>query len=200
MSQVLSKRTRPKSLKKKSKPQKRTARKSSKKPTATIRGPAVILKPGTRAPEFSLYSTPDQKVSLSDFKGRPVVLAFYPADWSPVCTDQLSLYNQLLPEFERYNKPEILGISVDGIWSHIAFAKDRNLKFPILSDFEPKGDISKRYGVYQGKVGESSRALFVIDEHGTVRWSYLSPVGVNPGADGILNALEEMYPDKKRTT
>ncbi len=171
-------------------------RKSSRRNTGN--GSASILEPGAKAPDFSLYSTPDQKVSLSDFKGRPVVIAFYPADWSPVCTDQLSLYNQLLPEFERYNKPEIIGISVDGIWSHIAFAKDRNLRFPILSDFEPKGDVSRRYGAYQHNVGESSRALFVIDEHGTIRWSYLSPVGVNPGADGILNALEEMYPDKKK--
>src|SRR6058998_3802715 len=97
----------------------------------------ALLPIGTVAPDFTLNSTPDQKVSLSDFRGRPVVLVFYPADWSPVCTDQLSLYNQLLPEFERYNRPEILGISVDGIWSHIAFAKDRSLRFPILSDFEP---------------------------------------------------------------
>ena len=158
-----------------------------------------IIGPGNKAPDFSLYSTPDQKVSLSDFKGRPVVLAFYPADWSPVCTDQLSLYNQLLPEFERYSRPQILGISVDGIWSHIAFAKDRNLKFPILSDFEPKGEVSRQYGAYQNKVGESSRAIFVMDEHGMVRWSYLSPVGVNPGADGIINALEEMCPQKEKS-
>ena len=168
------------------------------KNTTSKHSPGSILSPGTKAPDFSLYSTPDQKVSLSDFKGRPVIIAFYPADWSPVCTDQLALYNQLLPEFEHYNKPEIIGISVDGIWSHIAFAKDRSLRFPILSDFEPKGTVSRSYGAYQDTVGESSRALFVIDEHGTIRWSYLSPVGVNPGADGIIDALEEMYPDKKK--
>ena len=174
------------------------AKKSQGKASTPKKTPGSILGPGTRAPDFSLYSTPDQKVSLSDFKGRPVIIAFYPADWSPVCTDQLSLYNQLLPEFEHYNKPEIIGISVDGIWSHIAFAKDRNLRFPILSDFEPKGSVSRSYGAYQNNVGESQRALFVIDERGTIRWSYLSPVGVNPGADGIINALEEMYPDKKK--
>ena len=177
----------------------RTAVKKARSKTgAPKKALSSILGPGTKAPDFSLYSTPDQKVSLSDFRGRPVIIAFYPADWSPVCTDQLSLYNQLLPDFEQYNKPEILGISVDGIWSHIAFAKDRGLRFPILSDFEPKGSVSQSYGAYQSNVGESSRALFVIDEHGTIRWSYLSPVGVNPGADGIINALEEMYPDKKK--
>src|SRR6058998_2209203 len=183
MSQVLSRR--------------RSSKKGKRASKEFAKSGSSIIAPGNEAPDFSLYSTPDQKVSLSDFKGRPVVLAFYPADWSPVCTDQLSLYNQLLPEFERYNRPEIIGISVDGIWSHIAFAKDRSLRFPILSDFEPKGDVSRAYGAYQNKVGESSRAIFVIDEHGMIRWSYLSPVGVNPGADGIINALEEMYPDKK---
>lgn len=194
MSQVLSHRRSSNKLKKGH----QKSKKSVKKPGRSSTSSASVLKPGSRAPDFSLYSTPDQKVSLSDFRGRPVVLAFYPADWSPVCTDQLSLYNQLLPEFEHYNKPEILGISVDGIWSHIAFAKDRNLRFPILSDFEPKGSVSRQYGAYQDNVGESSRALFVIDERGVIRWSYLSPVGVNPGADGIINAFEEMYPDKKK--
>jgi peroxiredoxin len=158
--------------------------------------PITILKQGTKAPDFTLLSTPDQKVSLRNFRGRPVILVFYPADWSPVCTDQLSLYNQVLPEFKRYNNPEIVAISVDGIWTHLAFAKDRNLRFPLLSDFEPKGEVSRRYGAYQHSTGESSRALFVVDEAGVIRWSYLSPVGVNPGADGILTALEEMYPDK----
>ena len=197
MSQLISHKRSSKKLKK-NQAAKRTAKKTSGKSSKQILSPASILKAGNRAPDFSLYSTPDQKVSLSDFKGRPVILAFYPADWSPVCTDQLSLYNQLLPEFEHYNKPEILGISVDGIWSHIAFAKDRNLRFPILSDFEPKGQVSRAYGAFQHNVGESSRSLFVIDEHGTIRWSYQSPVGVNPGADGIISALEQMYPDKKK--
>jgi len=187
MSQVLSRRRSSKNLKKGKQASKNSAKSRSS-----------VIGAGNKAPDFSLYSTPDQKVSLSDFKGRPVVLAFYPADWSPVCTDQLSLYNQLLPEFERYNRPEIIGISVDGIWSHIAFAKDRNLKFPILSDFEPKGEVSRQYGAYQHRVGESSRAIFVIDAHGMIRWSYLSPVGVNPGADGIINALEEMYPQQEK--
>ena len=149
------------------------------------------LPSGTEAPEFRLPSTPDQIVSLSEFRGQPLILAFYPEDWSPVCSDQLALYQELLPEFQKFNA-ELLGISVDGIWSHIAFAKDRNLHFPLLSDFEPKGDVSRTYQVYRATDGTSERALYVIDADGIVRWSYVSPVGINPGADGILRALESL--------
>jgi peroxiredoxin len=149
------------------------------------------LAPGTSAPEFTLQCTPDQSVSLSEFRGRPVILVFYPEDWSPVCSDQLVLYQELLPEFQRYDA-ELLGISVDGIWSHLAFAKDRNLHFPLLADFEPKGKVARAYQVYRSSDGTSERALFVIDGDGIVRWSYVSPVGINPGADGILRALEEL--------
>jgi len=148
-----------------------------------------LLKAGTPAPDFNLPSTPDQKVSLSEFRGRPVVLVFYPADWSPVCSDQLALYNELLSEFSQFNA-EIIGISVDGIWCHLAFSKDRKLRIPLLADFEPKGAVARQYGVYRDQDGESERALFVIDADGIIRWSYLSPVGINPGADGILKALE----------
>jgi len=158
-------------------------------------GPSVRLKgireAGNRAPEFSLHSTPDQKVSLREFLGRSVILAFYPADWSPVCGDQMALYNEVLPEFKRLGG-ELLGISVDGIWCHLAFAKDRKLRFPLLADFEPKGAVAQSYGVYAPESGTTGRALFVIDPKGIIRWSYLSPVGVNPGADGILAALESI--------
>ena len=150
-----------------------------------------ILKPGAKAPKFTLKSTPDQSVSLEDFLGRPVVLAFYPADWSPVCTDQMGIYAQVMPEFKKFNA-EVIGLSVDGIWSHLAFSKDRRLNFPLLADFEPKGAVSRAYGVFEAATGESARALFVIDKKGVIRWSYLSPDGVNPGADGILSALEAL--------
>jgi peroxiredoxin len=152
---------------------------------------ATPLPPGTKAPDFDLPSTPDQTVSLADFRGQPVILAFYPEDWSPVCSDQMALYQELLPEFQRFNA-ELLGISVDGIWSHLAFAKDLNLHFPLLADFEPKGDVARAYQVYRDKEGTSERALYVIDADGIVHWSYVSPVGVNPGADGILRALETL--------
>jgi len=153
--------------------------------------PATPLPPGSPAPEFALPATPDQRVSIAEFRGQPVILAFYPEDWSPVCSDQLALYQELLPEFRKFNA-ELLGISVDGVWSHLAFAKDRNLHFPLLADFEPKGEVSRTYQVYRATDGTSERALYVIDADGIVRWSYVSPVGVNPGADGILRALEDL--------
>jgi len=167
-------------------------------PTATS-SPTGILQPGTKAPDFDLHTTPDQKVCLHDFRGRPVILAFYPADWSPVCGDQMALYNEILPEFQRFNA-ELLGISVDGIWCHLAFAKDRKLRFPLLSDFEPKGAIASQYGAYRAQDGTTERALFVIDGDGTIRWSYLSPVGINPGADGILAALDDLPKNDKQKT
>jgi peroxiredoxin len=149
------------------------------------------LVPGTAGPDFALRSTPDQSVSLSDFRGQPVVLVFYPEDWSPVCSDQLGLYQMLMPEFAKFDA-QLLGISVDGVWCHLAFGRERNLHFPLLADFEPKGEVARAYGAYRAQDGTSERALFVIDRDGIVRWSYVSPVGVNPGADGILHALEQL--------
>jgi peroxiredoxin len=155
------------------------------------------LPAGAAAPDFILKSTPDQTVSLSEFRGQPVVLAFYPADWSPVCGDQMSLYNEILPEFQELGA-ELIAISVDGVWCHIAFSRDRKLHFPLLADFEPKGAVARLYGVYREADGTSERALFVINAEGIIHWSYVSPVGVNPGADGILSALEELQ-NKKET-
>ena len=146
---------------------------------------------GKQAPPFRLFSTPDQKLALRELRGRPVILAFYPADWSPVCSDQMALYNEILPEFEKHNA-QLLGISVDGPWCHSAFSSSRKLRFPLLADFEPKGAVAQKYGVYQKKYGESQRALFVLDAKGVIRWRYVSPIGVNPGADGILKALESL--------
>jgi peroxiredoxin len=158
----------------------------------------MILQKGSPAPDFDLHSTPDQKLKLSDFLGKRVILAFYPADWSPVCSDQMALYNETLKYFHKSNA-EILGISVDSKWCHMAFSQNRKLHFPLLSDFEPKGKISKKYGAFNELEGESLRALFVIDEKGIIQWSYLSPDGINPGADGILDALEEMVTSKNKT-
>jgi peroxiredoxin len=152
---------------------------------------AEPLPAGSTAPDFELRSTPDQTVSLAEFRGRPVILAFYPEDWSPVCSDQLALYQEVLPEFQRFGA-ELLGISVDGVWCHLAFARDRNLHFPLLADFEPKGAVARAYQAYRAVDGTSERALYVIDANGRVHWSYISPVGVNPGADGILRALESL--------
>ena len=156
-----------------------------------VQGAAAILPAGTPAPDFALGSAPDKVVRLSDLRGRPVILVFYPADWSPVCGDQVALYNEILPEFREYGA-EIVGISVDSVWCHAAFARDRNLHFPLLADFEPKGTVSRLYGAYRQGEGTSERALFVVDRDGVIAWSYLSPIGVNPGADGILNALDKL--------
>jgi peroxiredoxin len=150
-----------------------------------------MLTAGTKAPDFALPVTPDQKLSLSELLGRPVILAFYPADWSPVCGDQMALYNEILPEFRKFNA-ELLGISVDGVWCHQAFASARKLHFPLAADFEPKGAVARAYGAYRQAEGVCERALFVINDQGIIAWSYRSPVAVNPGADGILEALEAL--------
>jgi peroxiredoxin len=184
-----------KSVRRASGTKKPKARSVSKEPVAT----QYLLPAGTKAPDFTLKSAPDQSLSLRDFRGRPVILAFYPADWSPTCGDQLALYNEVLPEFQRYNA-ELIGISVDGAWCHAAYTKARNLHFPLLADFEPKGAVAKTYGTYTPSAGMSGRALFVLDGKGTIRWSYLSPMDVNPGADGILAALESLGRDGRPAT
>jgi peroxiredoxin len=147
------------------------------------------LGPGETAPDFTLASTPEHKLSLRDLRGRPVILAFYPADWSPVCGAQVSLYNDLLPVFARFGAA-LLAISVDDVWCHAAYARARKLRFPLLSDFEPKGEVARAYGVYRRNDGVCERALFVLSPSGAVYWSYVSPIAVNPGAEGILAALE----------
>ena len=152
---------------------------------------AEILGPGLRLPSSLFTSLQIKALSLSELRGKPVILAFYPADWSPVCGDQMALYNEILPEFQKYGA-ELLGISVDGVWCHEAFAKDRHLHFPLLADFEPKGAVAQMYGVYRKSDGVSERALFVIDKNGVITWSYVSPIAVNPGADGILQALDKL--------
>jgi peroxiredoxin len=158
-----------------------------------------ILTAGTPAPDFTLHVTPDQTLSLSELRGQPVILAFYPADWSPVCGDEMALYNEILPEFQKY-KAELLGISVDGPWCHAAYAHTNKLHFPLLADFEPKGEVAKKYGAYREKEGVTERALFVIDPQGIITWSYCSPVALNPGADGILQALEDMQKKERKAS
>jgi peroxiredoxin len=152
---------------------------------------AKLLAADMPAPDFTLPQAPDARLRLADLRGRPVILVFYPADWSPVCGDEVALFNEVLPEFKRHGA-ELLGISVDGVWCHRAFAEARHLRFPLLADFEPKGAVARAYGVYRAQDGISERALFLIDADGIIRWSYLSPIGENPGADGILSALEAL--------
>jgi len=153
----------------------------------------MLLQPGTAAPDFELAATPTTTLRLRDLRGQRVILAFYPADWSPVCGDEMALYNQTLSLFEPY-QARLLGISVDSQWCHQAFAESRHIHFPLLADFEPKGQVSRAYGAYDEAGGYSQRALFVLDEAGIIRWSYLSPEDQNPGADGILDALDALPP------
>jgi len=166
--------------------------------TATApRTAAGPLPAGAKVPDFALPVAPGKKAALADFRGQTVILAFYPADWSPVCGDQMALYNEVLPEF-REHRAQLLGVSVDGPWCHRAFAEARKLKFPLLADFEPKGAFARACGVYREGDGTSERALFVVDGTGTICWSYVSPIDVNPGADGILEALEKIDAGEKK--
>ena len=162
---------------KRSHTQKSVAKTQTSSSSSSSSSSSAPLPAGTPAPDFALKSTPDQTVSLGEFRNRPVVLVFYPADFSPVCGDEMALFNEILPEFNRFNA-QLLGISEDGVWSHIAFSRARNLRFPLLSDFHPKGSVARQYGVYREEDGTAERALFVIDGDGIIRWSYVSPVGV----------------------
>ncbi len=159
---------------------------------------SAVLPAGTAAPDFNLHLAPDRSITLAELRGKPVVLAFYPADFSPVCGDQMALYNELGSEFTEQGA-ELIGVSVDSVWCHKAFAEARKIHFKLLADFEPKGAVSRAYGAYRETDGFSERALFVIDAAGVIQWSYLSPVGVNPGADGILAALERLTPEQRGT-
>lgn len=150
----------------------------------------MALAPGEVAPDFSLLATPDQRISLSELD-ETVVLIFYPADWSPVCGDELTMFEAASKLFHDRGA-QLLGISVDGVWSHQAFRTDHKIEFPLLSDFHPKGEVARRYGVYRDDEGVCERALFVIDKDRKVAWSYVSPIGVNPGADGALSAVEAL--------
>ena len=150
-----------------------------------------ILPPESIAPDFNLPSTIESSISLGNLQGRPVILVFYPGDFTPVCGDQLTLYNELLWLFAEFDA-QVLGISVDRLESHEAFSADRQLDFPLLADSDPLGEVARRYGVFDEESQTCERALFVIDRSGRISWSYLSPRDVNPGADGILRALEDL--------
>lgn len=150
--------------------------------------------PGALAPGFSLVSTTNERINLEDYRGRPVVLVFYPADQTPICTSQLALYNEALPLINEYNA-QLLGISVDDLASHQAFSNSLGLNYPLLSDDDPAGAVARAYGVFDERDGLSDRALFVLDDQGVIRWSHVSPRNINPGANGILDALESLQVD-----
>jgi peroxiredoxin len=153
--------------------------------------PLLPLAAGTPAPSFTLPRSSHASVSLADVRGRRVILSFYPADWEPVSREQLTLYQGYLAEFARLGG-SLLAVSTDHIWSHGAFARAAGIQFPLLADAHPRGGVSRAYGAYDERAGASSRALFVLDAQGVIRWSQSYPTGVNPGVDGILTALEAM--------
>ena len=153
--------------------------------------PPAPLSRGTPAPDFRLRRAPDQTLALSSLLGQLVVLAFYPADWEPVSAEQLVTLQQCLPELQRLGAA-LVGLSVDGVWSHLAFARAHGLDFPLLADAEPKGRVARAYGVYRERDGTSERALFVLDAAGIIRWREVVPPSVDPGADGVLTVLERL--------
>jgi peroxiredoxin len=153
-----------------------------------------LIEAGESAPEFTLPNHRGEPVSLSDFRGRKVMLVFYPADFSPVCSDQLSIYQEVLDEIDDAGV-QLLGISVDSSWTHNAFRKQLGLDIPLLADFHPKGEVSRSYGAYIDDYGTSNRSLVLIDDEGVVRWVHESPSPIEiPGANLIFDALEAVAP------
>jgi peroxiredoxin len=149
-----------------------------------------LIEAGEKAPDFSLPNHKGEQVSLSDFRGRRVMLAFYPSDFSPVCSDQLSVYQEVKPSLDEAGL-EVVGISIDHSWAHRAFRKQLNLDFTLLADFHPKGAVAERYGAYLSDYGTSNRSLVLIDPEGVVRWVYESPTPLEiPGANLLFDALE----------
>lgn len=147
---------------------------------------------GTVAPDLDIPATPDgERIKLADQRGSPVVLVFYPGDFTPVCTGELQLFNELLPELQAFGA-RAYAISCDSLWSHIAYSKESNLRIPLLTDFHPKGEVCRRFDVYRNDIGTAERALFVLDSDGRIFWTHVSPIEMNPGADGVLGALERL--------
>ncbi len=149
-----------------------------------------MIEPGSTAPDFTLSDQDGNEVGLSDFAGRRLVIAFYPLDFSPVCTDQLSIYQEVLGEIEARNAV-LVGISVDSFACHAAFREKLGLTMPLLADFHPKGAVASAYGAYLDDWGHSNRSLVLVDRDGTVAWSYATPTPLEiPGANLIFDALE----------
>jgi peroxiredoxin len=148
-----------------------------------------LIAVGEQAPDFTLRNQDGDEVSLADYRGRKVLLAFYPLDFSPVCSDQLSIYQEVKPELTEKGV-ELVGISVDSNWAHSAFREKLGIDTTLLSDFEPKGEVARAYGSYIDAAGIANRTLVLIDEDGTVAWAYESPnPGEYPGANVIFDAL-----------
>lgn len=149
-----------------------------------------MIEVGEKAPDFSLPNHKGEQISLSDFRGRKVMLAFYPSDFSPVCSDQLSIYQEVKPDLDEAGL-EVVGVSIDHSWAHRAFRKELNLDFTLLADFHPKGQVAELYGAYLPDYGTSNRSLVLVDPEGVVSWVYESSTPLEiPGANLLFDALE----------
>ena len=149
-----------------------------------------MIAAGERAPDFTLRNQDGEDVSLADFRGKKVLLVFYPFDFSSVCSDQLSVYQGIKPQLEE-SGVEMLGISVDHSFAHKAFQEKLGIDTTLLADFEPKGEVARAYGAYIEKTGHANRSLVLVDEEGTVEWAYESPTPLEiPGANLIFDALD----------
>jgi peroxiredoxin len=149
-----------------------------------------MIAAGSEAPDFSLPDQDGNVVSLGDLRGQTSVLVFYPGDWSPVCTDQLNVYQEVLAELEAKGA-RLYGVSVDSAFSHKAFQQHLGITFPLLADFHPKGEVSRKYGAFIEERGHNNRSLVMIGPDLRVQWSHAAPTPLEiPGANLIFDALE----------
>ena len=149
----------------------------------------ALIAPGTPAPDFRLIDEAGEKVTRESLLGQTTVLVFYPFAFSPVCTDQFQVYEEVLGDLEQAGA-KLYGVSCDATWSQKAFREKLGVTIPQLSDFEPKGKVSKAFGAYFEPGGFSNRCLVIIDADGVVQWSYeASNPGELPGANLIFDGL-----------
>ena len=144
---------------------------------------------GQAAPEFALKDQSQKEVKLSDFAGKKnVVLVFYPLDWSPTCTNEHACFVNDMKQFETLDA-EVLGVSVDSVWSHKAYAEKMGIKYSLLADFHPKGAMSEKYGVYMSDRGITGRSIIIIDKAGKVAWVKNYDIPVVPDVKEVATAL-----------
>lgn len=152
----------------------------------------MSLSIGQQAPDFQLKDQNMRDVKLSDYRGRKrVVLVFYPLDWSPVCTNEHACLVNDLKDFERLDA-EVLGVSVDSVWSHKAFAEKMGIRYPLLADFQPRGAMAASYGVYLEDKGITGRAVFIVDKEGKIAWMKQYDIPVLPDIKEIAAALAKV--------
>ena len=166
-----------------------STRSQSQSPKRLPRGPLCA---GFRAPDFRLRCSQYREAALEDYRGHPLVVVFYVADWHPVCSAQLATYRDLDPQLKRMGA-QLVAISADTVWSHAAFSNAHQLPFPLLADDRPRGNIARAYGVYDARRQATRRSLFVVDATSTITWSAVFPDAVDPGSDGIQTAVEDLH-------